>query len=202
VLRPEDIVSEENRLFEKAWSLMPRLPLDKIDLLIVDQIGKEISGTGMDTNVIGRDITGYSASLRPDSALTPQIFRIMVRDLSAATHGNGIGIGLADFTTSRLVRALNMRYTYINAVTSIGLQPAKIPIHFDSDRETIQAAVTTLASSSPETLRVVRIANTLSLERLQISECCIDALGGRPGLSTTGIPQPIQFDEAGNLLPF
>lgn len=202
VLRPENIVRDEGRLFEKAWSLMPRLPFDKIDLLIIDQIGKEISGTGMDTNVIGRDIMGYSASLHPDSALTPQIFRIFVRDLSPTTRGNGIGVGLADFTTSRLVKALDMSYTYVNAVTSIGLQSAKIPIHFETDRETIQAAITTLASTRPETLRVVRIANTLSLERMLVSESCMDVLATRPEVSISGIAQPMQFDEADNLLPF
>jgi hypothetical protein len=202
VLRREVIPIEETRLLEQARSLMPRLPLDEIDLLIIDQIGKEISGTGMDTNIVGRDISGYSASLRPDSSATPRIFRIFVRDLTPATNGNGIGIGLADFTTSRAVKSLNMRYTYVNAVTSIGLQPAKIPIHFDSDRETIQAALATLASANPETLRVVRIVNTLNLDRMQVSESCADALRNRPGVAMNGPAQSMQFDESGNLLPF
>jgi hypothetical protein len=202
VIRREVLASEESDLLDRARSLMPRLPLDEIDLLIIDQIGKEISGTGMDTNIIGRDISGYFATLRPDNSVTPRICRIFVRDLTTATNGNGIGIGLADFTTSRAVKALNMRYTYVNAVTSIGLQPAKIPIHFDSDRETIQAALTTLASTKPETLRVVRIVNTLDLERMLVSESCIGALMDKPGIKIIGPAKSMEFDESENLLPF
>ena len=200
VLRPDEIVSAEERLLEKARGLMARLPLDEIDLLIVDEIGKEISGAGIDPNVTGREGSGYSDSLLAKNAWTPRIFRIFVRDLSAATNGNGVGIGMADFTTSRAVKALNLRYTYINALTSIKLLSSKIPIHFDTDRETIQAALATLATANLERLRVVRIANTLNLERLQVSECCVDALAGRPGIATIGTAQPMQFDEAGNLL--
>jgi hypothetical protein len=202
VLRPDAIVSEEPALLERARSLMPRLPLDEIDLLIVDQIGKEISGTGMDTNIIGRDIAGYSTSLQNSNGVTPHIARIFVRDLSHATNGNGIGIGLADFTTDRAVKALDLRYMYINATTSIGLHPAKIPIHFATDREAIDETLATLAAPHPEKIRIVRIANTLSLERILVSECCSDVLEGQPGVSISPQSQPMQFDQTGNLLPF
>lgn len=202
VIEPQQIVSEENRLLEKAWSLMPRLPLDEIDMLIVDRIGKEISGTGMDTNVIGRDILGYSASLGSDDTRSPRIFRIFVRDLSEHTNGNGIGIGLADFTTSRLVRSLDLRATYINALTSLGLPTVKIPIHFETDREAIQHALASLATPDMEKLRVVRIADTLNIQRLLVSESCADLLYGRPELTISGDAKPMEFDSAGNLLPF
>jgi Domain of unknown function (DUF362) len=202
VLRPDAIVSEEQVLLERARSLMPQLPLDEIDLLIVDQIGKEISGSGMDTNIIGRDITGYSTSLQHTNGVTPHISRIFVRDLSHATNGNGIGIGLADFTTDRAIKALDLRYMYINATTSIGLQPAKIPIYFPNDREAIHEALATLASLHPEKVRIVRIINTLSLERMLVSECCSEMLEKRPGVSIIGQAHAMQFDEAGNLLPF
>ena len=201
VLRRETLVQEEERLFEKARSLMPRLPLDEIDLLIVDQIGKEISGSGMDTNVIGRDIVGYSTSLSASNGIKPHIFRIFVRDLSPATNGNGIGIGLADFTTTRAVKALDLRYTYINSLTSIGLHPAKIPIHFDTDREAIHAALLSLASTVPDNLRVVRIQNTLSLDRLLVSESCLHLIKEQPGVSAQGTAQTMEFDAEGNLLP-
>lgn len=201
VLRPDVIVDEEPVLLERARSLMPRLPLDQIDLLIVDQIGKEISGTGMDTNIIGRDIAGYSTSLQNSNGVTPHIARIFVRDLSHATNGNGIGIGLADFTTDRAVKALDLRYMYINATTSIGLLPAKIPIHFATDHETIDEALATLAAPHPEKIRVVRIANTLSLGRMLVSECCAEEIGKKPGVSIVGQAQTMQFDPAGNLLP-
>lgn len=202
VLSPDVIVSEEQFLFERAQSLMPRLPLDEIDLLIVDQIGKEISGTGMDTNIIGRDITGYSTSLHLSSQVTPRILRIFVRDLSPATNGNGIGLGLADFTTNRAVRALDLRAMYINATTSMGLHPAKIPIHFETDREALQEALATIVSAHPERVRIVRIADTLSLERMLVSECCSELLLKQPGVSIIGQAQTMQFDDVGNLLPF
>jgi hypothetical protein len=202
VIRPENLVSEENRLLEKAKSLMPRLPMDEIDLLIVDRIGKEISGTGLDTNVIGRGILGYSATLSSDDERSPRIFRIFVRDLSSHTNGNGIGIGLADFTTTRLVRQLDLHSTYVNALTSLGLPTVKIPIHFETDRETIQHALASLASERLERLRVMRIADTLNLDRLLVSESCAEILRGDPDVTLAGASVPMQFDASGNLPPF
>jgi len=154
----------------------------------------------MDPNVTGRDGSGYSDSLLAKSGWAPpNVIRILVRSLSAATNGNGIGIGLADFTTARAVKALDLRYTYMNALTSLKLLGSKIPIHFDSDREAIEQGLATLASAHPETLRVVRIVNTLSLERLLVSEGCLAHLAGRAGIEVSGVPQPMQFDEDGNL---
>jgi hypothetical protein len=201
VLLPDVIVSREHALLERARSLMPNLPLDEIDLLIVDEIGKEISGTGMDTNIIGREITGYSTSLQHPDGTRPHIARIFVRDLTHATNGNGIGIGLADFTTDRAVRALDLGSMYMNATTSLGLNTAKIPIHFPSDREAIHVALASVASSDLETIRVVRIFNTLSLDRMLVSECCSKTLGSLPGVTIAGRARTMQFDEAGNLLP-
>jgi Lactate racemase N-terminal domain len=202
VMQPETIVSQEDRLLEKARLLMPRLPMDEIDLLIVDRIGKELSGTGMDTNVIGRGIFGYMAALNSDDSRSPRIFRIFVRELSEHTNGNGIGIGLADFTTSRLVRGLDLHSTYINALTSLGLPTVKIPIHFETDRETIQQAVASLASTHPERLRIVRISDTLNLERMLVSEPCLGALRGDAEVTVVGAAEPMTFDAAGNMLPF
>ena len=201
VIRPENIVREENRLLEKARTLMPRLPMDEIDLLIVDRIGKELSGTGMDTNVIGRGILGYTASLGSDDARTPRIFRIFVRDLSPHTNGNGIGIGLADFTTTRLVRELDLQATYINALTSLGLPTVNIPIHFETDCESIRHAIASLASEAPERLRIVRISDTLNLDRMLVSEACLDSLCGDSDVTIMGAPVPMQFDASGNLFP-
>jgi hypothetical protein len=201
VLRPENIVRDENRLFKLAESLLARLPFDDIDLLIVDRMGKDISGSGMDTNVIGRDIDGYISALHTKGTVTPRVSRIFVRDLTPASNGNGQGIGMADFTTSRLVKSLNLQYTYMNALTSLGLLPAKIPIHFDNDRDAIQAALSSLAANEPEKLRIVRIADTLNLERFQVSESCAGATNGHKGVAVTGPATEMQFDEAANLLP-
>jgi hypothetical protein len=201
VIRPENIVQYEDLLFQKAQSLLARLPFEDIDLLIIDRMGKDISGSGMDTNVIGRDITGYLSSLHPDGPITPRIARIFVRDLTPASNGNGIGLGLADFTTARLVKALNLQYTYMNGLTSLGLLPAKIPIYFDNDREGVEAALASLAVTDRGDLRVVRISDTLNLERFQASEPCLAALNGRPGVKTAGKAQEMDFDATGNLLP-
>ncbi len=201
VIKAKDVVEEEPKLLAKARSSMAQLPFETIDLLIVDEIGKEYSGTGMDTNVIGRGVLGYSSSLGPDSSIKPQIYRIFVRDLTAATNGNGIGIGLADFTTSRAVKALNLSYVYINAVTSLGLPTAKIPMYFDTDCEAIETAIISLASSSPEKLRIVRIANTLNLEQMLVSEALAEEASSREDLSLVGLAKEMAFDETGNLLP-
>lgn len=200
VLAPAEIVRGEERLLRRAWELMPQLPMDEIDLLIVDEIGKEISGAGMDPNVVNRDIMGYSASLMEHGETKkPYIYRILVRDLSEATHGNGIGIGLADFTTARVVNGLDKETTYMNALTSIGIQATKMPMYFDSDREAVTEALATLAPEKDQALRVVRIANTLSLDRMLVSEGSAEALKGRAGVSIAGAARAMEFDAEGNL---
>src|SRR6185437_8439082 len=135
VLECDEIEEREKGLLEEARRLMPRLPFDGIDLLIVDRIGKNISGSGMDPNVTGRWVHGYSTSLGSDNPASPMIRRIFVRDLTPETHGNAIGIGFADLTTTRLVEAMDKPVTYINALTSLTPNGAKIPIHFVTDRE-------------------------------------------------------------------
>ena len=207
VLPRNEIASAEKRLIARATELLPRLPLHEIDLLIVDEMGKEISGTGMDTNVIGREITGYSSSLQakslwPANGHSVLIHRILVCGLTEASKGNGMGLGLADFATTRLVKALDLRSTYMNALTSLGMISPKIPIHFDSDREAIEQGLASLASLHPERLRVVRIVNTLRLERLLASESCAEDLKGRPELALADTADAMQFDPSGNLLPF
>jgi hypothetical protein len=201
VIPAEEIVEEERKLLVKARALMPHLPFEEIDLLIVDEIGKEISGTGMDTNVIGRDVLGYIASLNPSEGPQPRIFRIFVRDLTVATNGNGIGLGLADFTTGRAVRALNLEYMYTNAITSLGLPAAKIPMYFESDREVLEKAVASLATETPQTLRIVRIGNTLEMDRLLVSEALLEEALKRGYLSHGTEARQMAFDNAGNLLP-
>jgi hypothetical protein len=202
VLGPAEIVTGEERLLRRAWELMPQLPMDEIDLLIVDEIGKEISGAGMDPNVVNRDIMGYSASLMGQGGTKkPHIWRILVRDLSEATHGNGIGIGIADFTTVRVVKGLDKETTYMNALTSIGIQATKMPMYFDSDREAITEALGTLAAEKDQVLRVVRIANTLSLDRMLVSVGCAEELKGRAGMSVAGTARAMEFDAEGNLAP-
>jgi hypothetical protein len=199
VIRGDQILREEDALFVRSQQLLPRLPFPNIDLLIVDEIGKEISGTGMDTNVIGRGVFGYISSLRPQSNTQPHISRIFVRDLTPATNGNAIGIGLADFTTTRLVQAINRDYTYTNVLTSLGLACAKMPLYFDTDREAIERAISSLITGSANDIRIVRIKNTLSLDHMLVSERLAVDLDPSLPVEIDSNAQILKFDTHSNL---
>jgi hypothetical protein len=200
VLPREEMETAEEALLVEARALMPVLPFDEIDLLIVDRLGKNISGAGMDPNVIGRGVQGYSGSLMREDRPAPFIRRIFVRDLTPETHGNAIGIGLADVTTTRLVRAMEHRVTSINALTALTPQSAKIPIHFDTDREAIGMTLTSLALRDPREARVVRILDTLSLIDMEASEALAGEVKKRSNLSRTSGSNEMQFDAEGNLI--
>jgi hypothetical protein len=198
----------EPGLLEEARRLMPRLPFEEIDLLIVDRLGKNISGAGIDPNVIGRGVHGYSTSLAEESQSlsdripgSPRIHRIFVRDLTPETHGNAIGIGAADFTTTRLVRSINHNVTFTNALTALTMGGAKIPIHFDTDKECVERAVASLALAEPEKSRVVRIADTLSLAAFDASESLSRDAASRAGLEVAGPARDFGFGADDNLLP-
>ena len=201
VLNPGEIETREKELLEEARRLMPRLPFDDIDVLIVDRLGKNVSGSGMDPNVTGRWVHGYSTSLADDNRQSPRIRRIFVRDLTPETHGNAIGIGFADITTTRLVNAMDKRVTYVNAMTSLTPHGAKIPIHFDTDRECIAQALSSLAIPDVRQAKVVRIADTLSLVNLEVSEVYADLVKAREDLETVEAPREMRFDGTNNLLP-
>lgn len=201
VLPREDIEKGEALLFAEAKRLMPKLPFEEIDLLIIDQIGKNISGSGMDPNIIGREIFGYSTAFADQAHLRPVIHRIFVRDLTPETLGNAIGIGLADFTTTRLIRAMDAKKTFVNALTSLSSNAAKTPIHFETDREAVQAGVASLAIDDDTQAKIVRIRDTLSLEKLEISEPYAKSLDSRRDLELLRPAQEIEFDQAGNLAP-
>ena len=200
VVLPADMESREKQLYRQAKGLMPRLPFDDIDLLIVDRIGKNISGAGMDPNVIGRSLHGYCALLS-DRSTKPAIRRIFVRDLTPETHGNGVGVGLADFTTSRLVRAIDQRVTFLNALTALSLQSVKVPIHFETDREAITRALESLALPDSTRARVVRIQDTLSVEKMEVSEALIEEARTRADLELLTTSGEMSFDPADNLAP-
>lgn len=198
VLAPQNLEQREEELFVKAQSLMPKLPFDEIDLLVVDFMGKDLSGSGIDTNVIGRSVHGYSTSLHGRDG-KPQVDRIFVRELTPASNGNATGIGLADFTTSRIVRQINLRATYTNALTALVPSTVKVPIYFDTDREVLSWAIASLALQEPVTPRIVRIANTLSLDKFQASESYADQILAQGDLGVTRTAHDMQFDSDGNL---
>ncbi len=185
VTSPGQLIERELALFEQACALLPRLPVDDLDVLVVDEVGKNFAGTGMDVNVVGRvRVTGL-----PELA-SPRIRRIVALRLSEASGGNAQGIGLADLVTQRLVDAIDRRTTYLNTITSTFLQRGFIPITLPSDREAIATAFDTLGIDDPGTARVMRIPNTLHLERVLASRAVADAVRGQPGVE---VGPPIEW---------
>jgi hypothetical protein len=195
-VQPTDFLIEEQRLLREARALMARLPVDFLHLLIVDEMGKDVSGSGMDTNVIGRVMV-----VNEPEPTTPKIMRIYVRDLSEKTYGNAIGIGLADFCSQRLAAKIDPIPTQINCVTAMTPEKARLPIALDNDREAISTALTTVGPVEPWEARVIRIKNTLELEELQVSEAVMDELKGRQDITLSGGLEEMAFDAAGNLPP-
>jgi hypothetical protein len=146
-------------------------------------------------------VHGYSSFLGQKDVPPPRIKRIFVRDLTPESHGNAIGIGFADLTTTRLVEGMDRRVTYVNALTSLTPNGAKIPIHFDTDAEALAMGLNSLGLANPAEARLVRIADTLSLEELEISASYLPLLSERAELEVQGEPGPLRFDTSGNLLP-
>jgi hypothetical protein len=198
---PRDgMAAAEEALLEEARALMPLLPFAEIDLLIVDWLGKNVSGSGMDPNVTNRWVQGYLGGLVRENRPAPFIRRIFVRDLTPESHGNAIGIGLADVTTTRLVRSMDLRATNVNALTSLTPQTAKIPIAFDTDREAIERTLATLALEDPaREAQVVRVESTLAVAEMEVSEALWEQAGLHDRLTVTGELRAMQFDAAGNL---
>jgi len=194
-VRPADFERREEELLVHARDWLPQLPYRNLDLLIIDQIGKNISGSGMDTNVVGRKRTLAGK----DIAEMPAMRLIFVRGLTPQTHGNATGIGLADFTTKRLVDSMNYRATTINCLTAGYPSGANIPVYFDTDREVLDAALAILGTREAQDARVVRIKHTLDVEEVEMSEPCLQEKG-RP-LTVQGSAYSVAFDQSGNLPP-
>ena len=198
VLAADVIPQREPELCAKAAAMMPALPFDEIDLLIVDQIGKNISGTGMDTNTIGRSVHGYH--LMPEHVTTkPFIWRIFVRGLTPETHGNAIGIGLAEATTRRLVAEVDAAALRTNVLTSRAVQCAKLPMDFETDAEAIRAMLLSLPDSDPAKARVVRIRDTLSLGTLEISAALAAEVAAHSAFELLGQAESMKFGADCNL---
>ena len=200
VVKAEEIEAREVELQAEARRLMPRLPFDEADLLIIDWIGKNISGAGMDPNITGRPVHGYSSKLA-EHTVKPILHRVYVRDLTPESHGNAIGIGMADFASARLVRSIDAGATSMNALTALSINSFKIPISFDNDREAIRRALDTVPLHNGGTHRVVRIESTLSLEKVEVSEAYAEELKKRSDLEPLGPARDVRFDGEGNLAP-
>src|SRR5947207_3325708 len=184
----------ERRLLKDAREWMARLPFSPIDVLIVEHIGKNISGSGMDTNVIGRPSNPHE----PFPA-DPKILWIVALDLTGESYGNATGIGNADFTTRRLVDKIDMKPTLINAITACAPNGAKVPPTYDTDREAIETALSCVGLTPPEKARVIRIKNTLMLGEIEVSEAFLSDVAKRTDLTVLGDPAELRFDVAGVL---
>jgi hypothetical protein len=195
---PEAFEMKEERLLAEARRLLMRLPLRKADLVIVDEIGKNISGSGMDTNVVGRK---RAFRMQPSPPGIPVMRLIYVRGLSEKTHGNATGIGLADFTSTRLVQQMDYRTTTINCLTAGYPEGAFVPVHFATDREVLDAALAIIGTRTPEKARILHIRNTLLLEELDVSEPCLEDAERQTEFAPVGRLRPLEFDAAGNLPP-
>jgi len=191
VVAPDRFEEIDASLLQRAKRILPRIPFDALDVLIVDEMGKNISGTGMDTNVIG---VGSRVGGKMTMG-TPAISSIVVLALTPESHGNAVGVGLADLTTRRLVDAIDYNATYANVRTTRLWSAGRLPVICETDREAIEIAV---GDTPPDLVRLVRIRNTLDLERLEISQALLPE-ATRSGLTVTHEPRPLEFDAENRL---
>ena len=194
IIPTEKVMSREKKLLEISKQSIGRLLFPKIDLLIIDEIGKNISGEGMDPNVTGRPgsgLPGFNA---------PKIQKIVVLDITPQSHGNGVGIGLADISTRSCIEKIDLGAVYTNAITATILDPAKLPIILNSDRDAVSVALKTCNRITPETARVVRIKNTLELHRIWVSPAMLDEVDNDENITIAGEETPMAFDSSGRIL--
>ncbi len=191
-LTREEIPEKEPELLREAFTQMPQLYLPEADVLVVDWIGKEISGAGMDPNVVGRFFAkGLSGGLK--------VRQIALLDLTEQSHGNGLGVGLADFTTRRLVDKIDWDTTYANVLTCLRANSAYVPAALDNHRDAIAGAIMFCWGIDKKDVKIIRIKNTLELSHIYVSESLLDQVRADPRLEILGEAEPFPFDQEGNL---
>lgn len=196
VLDRDELLEKEPPLLEEARRMMGRLPFDRLDVLVVGECGKNYSGTGIDTNVVGRlllDEPGWA------EVATPVITRIGLLDISPESHGNGTGVGIADLTTNRALAAIDPGPLRMNTLTARFLGRSKLPFGFDTDRECIEQCVGTCWQPVPGQLKFAVIPNSLEVADLWVSPALAAEARGNPHLELVGGPRELPFDAAGNL---
>lgn len=189
----------EAELLREARRLMPSIPFDDLDVLVVDEMGKNISGAGLDPNIIGRMmIRGVPEFERP------RIANVAVLDLTEESHGNATGLGLADFTTQRLIDRMDWQASYLNSLTAglNGVQRMQIPFVMPTDRAAVAMAIRTCGRADWENVRLVRIRNTLDLAEIYLSASLLDEARRNPALELEPRGAPLAFDQLGRILPF
>lgn len=195
LVAPEDFLARDAALLELAKASIPQLLFKEIDVLVVDQIGKNISGSGMDPNVTGRagsGLPGFDKGLK--------IKRVIIRDLTEKTQGNATGLGTGDVTTQRMVQKIDWTKTYVNMVTAGVLNGARLPIVADTDRDAFGIAIRGCPGVDSEMARIVRIPNTLELTKIWVSETMLDDVNANPNLEIASDPFDLTFNDDNELV--
>jgi hypothetical protein len=190
--KPHEFPDVDREYLKLAWKLFPRLPIDDLDVLLVDEMGKNVSGAGMDPNVIG-------FWRREGGERRPDYRTLIVLDLTPHSHGNAIGIGMADLTTRRMIDNVDWQATYMNALTAGVLRSSRMPIPMDNDRAALEAALN--RSPDPAGIRMARIVNTGSLETFWTTEAVLLELREREDIIADETPLELTFSGDGRLVP-
>ncbi|MBO0961602.1 DUF2088 domain-containing protein [Neobacillus sp. MM2021_6] len=191
-LTQAEIIEKEAGLQTQAKALLPKLYFDQLDVLVIDEIGKNISGDGMDPNITGRYPTPYATG-------GPDVNKMVVLDVTHESEGNANGVGTADFTTKRLLDKMDLEGTYANGLTSTVVAPTKIATTLPNDKQAIQAAVKTSNILDFRNVKLVRIKNTLKLSEIEVSEPLLDYIAKHPNMEQVSDLYEFPFDENGNL---
>ena len=189
---PQEFAEVDREFLKIAWTLLPKLPMDELDILLVDEMGKNISGTGMDPNVIG-------FWRREGGARKPDFRYLIVLDLTPQSHGNATGIGMADLTSRRVIDQIDWDATYLNVFTSGIFRSALMPIPLENDRAAVETALARVPV--PANARMARIINTSKLDAFWASEAILPELRKNSNISVDNQPLELCFDEDGRLIP-
>jgi hypothetical protein len=192
LVKPEQFPDVDREFLKVAWRLFPKLPIEDLDVLVVDEMGKDVSGAGMDPNV-----TGFWR--REGGPRKPDFRTLIVLDLTPQSHGNATGIGMADLTTRRMMDRIDLNATYTNALTSGVLRSARMPISLENDKAAIEAALN--RSPDPLGVRMIRIVNTAFLGTFWATEAVLPELRGQENIAVDGTPIQFRFSDEGRLLP-
>jgi len=194
-VRPEDFESRERELLALARQWMARLPFDRVDVLLVDRIGKDISGTGLDTNVVGRKFNDHQAV----EGEWPKVKLIGLRGLTTKTHGNAVGLGIAEFCKTRLLREMDLPATRLNALVAGHISAAMLPLDYETDAEMLDHMLAAIGLAEPPQARLLWIQDTLHLEEVECAAAYWEEAQSRKDLEVLTPLRPLPLDEHGNL---
>ena len=191
----EELEAREKELLILAKRWMPRLPFDRVDVLFIDELGKNISGAGIDTNVVGRKFDDHKALENE----FPKVKRIAIRSLTEATHGNASGIGMTEFCTTRALKQVDLEITRVNCLTSGHVAACMMPVDFETDKEILDQALPTIGLTEPPDAKILWIRNTLDLAEVECSQVYLPEAKRRDDLEIVSPLRPLPFDKTGNL---